>query len=87
MMTLVEDLSFLHVISRVSKILLEHASDGSGSKPRLTQQDMAAMAGTAREMISRSLKSLEDEGVIRLDRHRIIITNKEALKQRVEASL
>jgi CRP-like cAMP-binding protein len=41
---------------------------------------MAAMAGTAREMIGRSLKSLEDEGAIRLDRHRIVITDKEALR-------
>jgi len=80
-MSLVEDLSFKHVIDRVAKILLEYAGDGTGSRPRLTQQEMAAMAGTAREMIGRSLKSLEEEGVIRLDRHRIVIADKEALKE------
>jgi CRP-like cAMP-binding protein len=82
LVSLVEDLSFRHVISRVAKILLESSGDGAGPGPgpRLTQQEMAAMAGTAREMIGRSLKSLEDEGAIRLDRHRIVITDKEALR-------
>lgn len=81
LMSLVEDLSFRHVTSRLAKILLEHVEDGTGSKPRLTQQEMAAMAGTAREMIGRSLKVLEDEGAIRLDRHRILITDKETLRE------
>lgn len=79
--SLVEDLSFRHVHARVAKILLEYASDGSGDRQRLTQQEMAAMAGTAREMIGRSLKELMDEGIIRLERHRIVIADKEALKR------
>lgn len=81
LMSLIEDLSFRHVIGRVAKILLEYAGDGTGSRPRLTQQDMAAMAGTAREMVGRSLKVLEDEGTIKLDRHRILINDREALKE------
>ena len=79
--SLVEDLSFRHVSARVAKILLEYASDGSGAGEKLTQQEMAAMAGTAREMIGRSLKELVDEGIIRLERHRIVIADKEALKK------
>ncbi|UCG82245.1 MAG: Crp/Fnr family transcriptional regulator [Dehalococcoidia bacterium] len=85
LVSLVEDLSFRHVIARVAKILLEYSGDGTGPRPKLTQQEMAAMAGTAREMIGRSLKSLEDDGAIRLDRHRIVITDKEALQQMAEA--
>ena len=80
LVSLVEDLSFRQVTSRVAKILLEHAGDGLSRGPRLTQQEMAAMAGTAREMVGRSLKSLENEGVIRLDRHRIVIADKETLR-------
>ncbi len=79
LLSLVEGLSFKHVDSRVARILLEHAGDGTGSGPRLTQQEMAAMAGTAREMVGRSLKALEEDGVIKLDRHRIIITDRKAL--------
>ena len=86
LVSLVEDLSFRHVIGRVAKILLEHAGDKTGSRPRLTQQEMAAMAGTAREVVSRSLKTLEEEGTLRIDRHRIVITNKEALKELVGIS-
>ena len=79
--SLVEDLSFRHVTARVAKILLEYAGDGSGARPRLTQQEMAAMAGTAREMIGRSLRTLEDEGAIRLERHRIVIADQKALRE------
>ncbi len=84
---LVEDLSFRHVIGRVAKILLEHAGDGISPRPRLTQQDMAAMAGTVREVVSRSLKALEEDGAIRLERHRIKIADKEALEDMVTASV
>ena len=81
LVSLVEDLSFKHVTGRVAKILMETADDSAVPHPRLTQQEMAAMAGTAREMVGRSLKTLEEEGTIRMDHHRIIITNKEALKE------
>ena len=86
LVSLVEDLSFKHVIGRVAKILLEHVGGEMGSGPRLTQQEMAAMAGTAREVVGRSLKELEEEGVIKLDHHRIIITDKGALQKIMEVS-
>ena len=76
-----EDLSFRHVTGRVAKMLLEYAGDGDGERPRLTQQEMAAMIGTAREMVGRSLKSLEEEGAIRVERNRIIITDLAALRE------
>jgi CRP/FNR family transcriptional regulator len=84
LVSLVEDLSFRHVISRVAKILFEHIGGEMGRGPRLTQQEMAAMAGTAREVVGRSLKALEEEGAIKLDRHRIVITDKEALQKIME---
>jgi CRP-like cAMP-binding protein len=86
LVSLVEDLSFRNVISRVARILLENAGDGAGAGKKLTQQEMAAMAGTAREVVGRSLKSLEEDGVIRLDHHRIIISDKAALKKVVGLS-
>jgi CRP/FNR family cyclic AMP-dependent transcriptional regulator len=79
MVALVEDLSFRHVNGRVAKILLEYA--GNGERPRLTQQEMAAMIGTAREMVGRSFKNLEEEGAIRVERNRIIIADYAALKR------
>ena len=85
LVTLVEDLSFRHVLGRVTKILLSHAGDGT-AKEHLTQQEMAAMAGTAREVVARSLKALEEQGHIRLERHRIVITDKKSLEDIVEES-
>ena len=84
--SMVEDLSFRDVTSRVAKLLLEYATDHGGpeegmQRPRLTQQEMAAMVGTAREVVGRSLKVLEEEGAIRMDRHRIVVTNRKALQQ------
>jgi CRP-like cAMP-binding protein len=84
--SLVEDLSFRHVTGRVARLLLQYA-DGHrktdqqlGPGPRLTQQDMAAMVGTAREVVGRSLKELEEEGAIKMDRHRIVIVNRALLE-------
>lgn len=78
---LVEDLSFRHVTGRVARILLEYIGDGGAQRPRLTQQEMAAMAGTVREVIGRALKSLEKDGSVRIERHRIIITDKKSLQE------
>ena len=79
LLTLVEDLSFKNVTGRVAKILLQNSNPGPEGYQRLTQYEMAAMAGTAREVVGRSLKSLEENGTISLERHRIIIKDKEYL--------
>jgi CRP-like cAMP-binding protein len=81
MVSLVEDLSFRNVTGRVAKVLLEYAGNGADEKPRLTQQEMAAMIGTAREMVGRSLKTLEEEGTIRMERNRVIITDQDTLRE------
>ncbi|MCL5266407.1 MAG: Crp/Fnr family transcriptional regulator [Chloroflexi bacterium] len=81
---LVEDLSFRHVTSRLAKVLLEHAEGrGEGPKHRLTQQEMASMIGTAREVVGRSLKSLEEQGMIKIDGRRIVIVDRRKLAEMV----
>jgi CRP/FNR family transcriptional regulator len=86
LISLVEDLSFRSVSGRVAKILLENAGTADTAGQRLTQRDMAAMAGTAREVVSRSLKYLEEAGLIQIRQHRIIVKNTAGLKQLVEPS-
>lgn len=80
---MVEDFSFRSVTARLAKHLLEAAAPGSPESPgaRLTQQEMAAMVGTAREVVSRALKTLEARGAIRMDRNRILIADAEALRE------
>ncbi len=84
--TLVKDLSFTKVTGRLAKLLLKHAEAETDAWPRLTQQDMADMVGTAREVVNRSLRTLEENGAIKLERHGIVIINKKALEDIVKAS-
>jgi CRP-like cAMP-binding protein len=76
MVSLVEDLSFRHVTARVAKILLTHSGElRPDATHRLTQSEMAALAGTAREMVGRALRALEQEGAITVNQGRITICN------------
>ena len=73
--------SFKHVDSRLATILLEYGGDTkSPCLPRLTQRDIAAMAGTAREVIGKTLRAFAYKGIISLDGRRIIITDVETLR-------
>lgn len=83
LVALVEDLSFRHVTARVAKILLdqeEAAARGGAKAHRLTQQEMAAMAGTAREMVGRALKDLEAAGAIEMRQGRVVVLDRERLR-------
>jgi len=73
------------VLYSIRRILIEYAGDGTGPRPRLTQQEIAAMAGTVREVVGRSLKALEEEGAIRLEHHRIVVADMDALQGMVAA--
>ena len=84
--TLVKELSFTQVTGRLAHLLLEHAGAEADDWPRLTQQDIAAMVGTTRVVVNRSLRTLEENGAIRLERHGIVIINKKALEEIVRAS-
>src|SRR5207248_9263546 len=77
-MTLVEDLAFRDVTSRLAKILLE---GNNGATPRLTQELLAAMAGSRREVIGRALKALSHEGAVKLERGRIHVLDRKALER------
>ncbi|PKN83120.1 MAG: Crp/Fnr family transcriptional regulator [Chloroflexi bacterium HGW-Chloroflexi-9] len=74
---LVEDLSFRHVSERVARILLQastpHGGVGAGINltRRLSQRELAEMAGTSREVVARALKVLEEAGAIRVHHGKI----------------
>jgi len=82
LVSLVEDLSLRTVRARLAKLLLTQAAGGGEAPRRLTQQEMAAQLGTVREMVGRALRDLEEESVIRFDRHRIVILDRAALEER-----
>ncbi|MBI4186843.1 MAG: Crp/Fnr family transcriptional regulator [Chloroflexi bacterium] len=82
---LVEDLSFRSVVSRLAKALLDLAvaTESQAPVPRLTQDEMAAMIGTVRDVISRALKALEKEGAIKIEGRRILVVDPDKLRKMV----
>ena len=80
---MVEDLSLRSIAGRLAKLLLEQALQGSDAIP-LTHQQMAARLGTVREMVSRALRELEAEGLLRREGRQIVITDRAALERRAD---
>jgi len=64
--------------ARVAEILLDQevAMRGERHGYHLTQQEMAALAGTAREVVARALKELETAGAIQMDQGRAVVVNR-----------
>jgi CRP-like cAMP-binding protein len=77
---LVEDLSLRTVGARLAKLLLTQAAEKEAAPRRMTQREMAAQLGTVREVVGRALAELEREGLIRMERHRIVIMNRSGLE-------
>jgi CRP/FNR family transcriptional regulator len=77
-LALVEDLAFRDVTSRLAKILLDGQEGGA---PRMTQELLAAMAGSRREVVGRALKALSADGAVRLERGRIHVCDRKVLER------
>jgi len=76
---LVEDLSLRTVRARLARFLLEHAEEQEVPR-RWTQDEMAARLGTVRDMIGRTLKAFADAGLLRMDRQRIVLLDRQGLQ-------
>jgi CRP-like cAMP-binding protein len=83
---LVEDLSLRTVVARVARLLVDRArgahtlvEEPASSSPEYTQDEIAAMVGSVREVVQRALKTLEHVGLIQLARGRIQVIDAEAL--------
>src|SRR6266545_4975555 len=78
--------SFQTVPSRVAGVLTqliaeESASEGRhGITIRMTQADLAQLAGTSRESVSRFLATLERAGVVRVGRGRVTVVEPRRLR-------
>jgi CRP/FNR family cyclic AMP-dependent transcriptional regulator len=80
---LVEDLALRSVRGRLARFLLQQA-DGKQLTQRWTQDEIAAHLGTVRDMVGRSLRSLTDANLIRIDRGRIVLLDRDALEVEAE---
>lgn len=77
----VEDLALRPVAARLARFLLEQVEDPTLAHPAITRALIANHLATTPESISRSLRILEKAGAIRFDRHRIIISQPETLRE------
>ena len=81
-----EAFAFRNVRERIAIALLreEHRQTGSVSQPNqihMTQQELAGLVGASREGVSRSLKKLETEGILKLNRGMVTILDQKRLKK------
>ena len=73
----IADLAFAHVLQRVAKFLISYAPATIGMAPglpgvgNLSQAQIAASAGTVRDMAARALIRLKNAGAVELDRGRV----------------
>src|SRR5262249_38299554 len=84
---IVEDLSLRTVVARVARLLVDRArgaqtlvEEPASSSPEYTQDELAAIVGSVREVVQRALKTLEHAGLIQMARGRIHIIDVDALE-------
>jgi CRP/FNR family transcriptional regulator len=84
--SLAEDLSLRSVESRLANTLMRYAQlqDGQWIVPRhewTTFDEMAIRLGTVRDVLSRALKTLEAQGLLRVEKQAIILLDPKGLEQ------
>ncbi len=85
--SLVEDLSLRSVEARLANTLLRHAElhEGQLIVPRhgwTTFDEMAVRLGTVRDVLSRALKTLEAEDLLKVEKQAIILLDPKGLEER-----
>jgi CRP/FNR family cyclic AMP-dependent transcriptional regulator len=79
------DLGLHTVRSRLARFLLAHARSEDGAPIRWTHQEIAAQIGTVREVVGRTLRSFVEDGLVEMQRHRIVVRDAQALARETEA--
>ncbi len=75
----IESLALMDVYGRVARLLLEMSEEVNGETlvvSKITKQDIAKMIGASREMVSRVMKDLSNQGLIEDSDHGIILRDR-----------
>ena len=84
-LTLVDEVAFHHMDSRLAAYLLRHASGKPGSIDR-THGEIADELGTSREVVTRILRDFETDGLVETSRGRIRLRRPDGLRERTASS-
>jgi len=77
----VEQILFMSFDKRLATFLIDESSKTKSNDINLTHEQIAKYLGSAREVVSRMLKNFESQGILKLSRGLIRISNKEKLKE------
>ncbi len=83
---LIESVTFGSVRQRLARTLLESASPEAATPGQipLTHEELALRLGTVREVVSRNLARFQAEGIVRIVKRQIVITDPAALRAEAE---
>lgn len=86
----VETLAFLSAPGRVAQVLLNWAEKEAPGQDKniaishkMTRQEFASIAGTSRETLTRVLMDFQDDGLIKLEKNRIVLNDRKHLRTKV----
>jgi len=86
--SLVEQISLQTVPGRIARYLYQLAREEGRPTPdgivvprQITQQDLASLVGSVREVVSRSLRVMEEDGIVAVGRKEILIIDLGALQK------
>jgi CRP/FNR family transcriptional regulator len=91
LVSIIEELSFTTVRSRLISVLLRLAQSGRKTKAGIeiqlpaSNQELASEIGTVRELVSRNLSRLQAEELIQMDAKTVVIPDLARLKAELEA--
>jgi len=80
----VEQLVFMRFDKRLAIFLLDESGKSKAPEIKATHEEIAKLVGSAREVVSRMLKSFETQGIVSLGRGTIKVVDREALRRITE---
>lgn len=81
----IESLALIDVYGRVARLIIDMAeqTDGAWIVQRApAKQEIARMIGASREMVSRVIKDLQEKQLIRTDKRKIIVLDRQSMASR-----
>lgn len=81
----IESLALIDVYGRVARLIIDMAeqTDGAWVVQRApAKQEIARMIGASREMVSRVIKDLQEKQLIRTDKRKIIVLDRQSMASR-----
>lgn len=84
----IESLALIDVYGRVARLIIDMAVevDGNWVVARApAKQEIARMIGASREMVSRVVKDLQEKNLIRTDKRRIVVLDRQSMARRGSA--